>query len=1571
MSASTSYPYPCAMAAFPIACALLFAFGTAAHAQTETPPVVEEDGATTGPSAPDLTLTSGDRRAALSWTPPSDDGGSGIAKYQYRRKAGSGTFGAWTDIGDSSDSGASVGDETALTVKGLSNDTLYTFELRAVNEDGETGAAASETVTPTAPTGGICARTDAVRDAIVARIEAAHDCTQVTTAHLAKLRGNLKLKDKGISSLKAGDFASLSKLREIWLNNNQLTSLPSDLFDGLSALEILQLGGNQLDTLQSDVFNRLPALWWLDLSDNLLTRLSAGAFNGLPALEELVLGANQLSTLPVDLFDGLSALWFLDLEEAGLSTLPAEVFDGLPALEELNLEHNQLSDLPADVFDGLSSLTTLVLKENQLSNLPADLFDGLDSLKSLGLDQNRLSNLPTDVFDGLSSLTELTLMANQLTTLPEDVFDGLSSLYWISLPSNRLSTLPDGVFEGLSALGILEVQDNSVDPLVLNVSLERVGNNGFKATVPAGAAFTMTLPVSVENGSIDRGATTLTIPVGAVESGTVTVTRTVGTTAAVTADIGSSLPPPPPRNIGYALAKAPGLPLEVLPELPPALSVADARATEGRDNALVFMVTLDRSASGEVTVSYATSDWTAAAGEDYEAASGTLSFAAGETEKTVEVAVLEDAHDEGEETLAFALSGAAGATIADGEATGTVAPLPGICSRTEEVRDAIVARIEAAHDCTQVTAAHLAKLAGILNLGNKEIGSLKAGDFAGLAKLSEIWLGNNLLTTLPSDLFDGLSALWLLHLHDNQLSTLPTDVFEGLSGLEKLVLGTNQLSTLPVDLFDGLSGLWFLDLEGAGLSTLPTGVFDGLSALEELNLEHNQLSALPADVFDGLSSLTALSLKANQLSSLPEDVFDGLGSLSRLRLDQNQLASLPADVFDGLSSLAQLFLHMNQLASAGLPEDVFDGLSSLYRLQLRSNRLTALPDGLFEGLPGLEFLEVQDNSVDPMVLTASLERVGNNGFKATVPAGAAFTMTLPVSVANGTIDGGATTVRIPAGTVESGTLTVTRTAGTTAAVTADIGPSLPVPPHFHQGYELGKAAGLPREILPEIIPALSVSDASASEGEGVEFTVSLSAASGERVTVQYATSSGTAESGTDFTAASGTVTFGAGETSKTVSVPTADDSLDEEDETFTLTLSNPANATLGDAEAAGAIVDDDEPPPLTASFGDMPETHDGEDSFTFRVAFSEHFPISYKTLRDHAFEVTGGSVRKAERKRRGSNLRWTITVEPDSDGDVTIELPETTDCDATGAICTNDGRPLSHSLSATVDGPAASSVSNPAASSTGDARVEDDGAGRICSAPDVGEEMTPASLAAALWDDGHLNSAQLVALDRMGNGNGRYDLGDMLSWIARCQRGGPCCGGPGPAVGAEPPRTPPAAPASRRPAKVGRRRRRVHGSDQHRPVVPDDRAGGGSVTRWVRAAFLVLGGVTAAWGCGIGDAIVDPQGDAGSAAVVDPGPLEVQWTAPPQARDIGAMLVIEGPAIDSLQAPGLELIETDESTSTRREVVIAGALPHGAALRIWAPDRRDHAQYRVRLLQVAGEDYALQDPAAYGTAISR
>ena len=107
----------------------------------------------------------------------------------------------------------------------------------------------------------------------------------------------------------------------------------------------------------------------------------------------------------------------------------------------------------------------------------------------------------------------------------------------------------------------------------------------------------------------------------------------------------------------------------------PEVSVADARATEAAGATVAFQVSLSRAfttAAHRVTVDYATADGTAKAGADYTATSGTLTFAAGETSKTVNVPILDDSHDEGEETFVLRLSNASGARIGDGEATGTI-----------------------------------------------------------------------------------------------------------------------------------------------------------------------------------------------------------------------------------------------------------------------------------------------------------------------------------------------------------------------------------------------------------------------------------------------------------------------------------------------------------------------------------------------------------------------------------------------------------------------------------------------------------------------------------------------------------------------------------------------------------------------------------------------------------------------------------------------------------------------------------------------------------------------------------
>jgi parallel beta-helix repeat protein len=116
----------------------------------------------------------------------------------------------------------------------------------------------------------------------------------------------------------------------------------------------------------------------------------------------------------------------------------------------------------------------------------------------------------------------------------------------------------------------------------------------------------------------------------------------------------------------------------------------------------------------------------------------------------------------------------------------------------------------------------------------------------------------------------------------------------------------------------------------------------------------------------------------------------------------------------------------------------------------------------------------------------------------------------------------------------------------------------------------------------QTVPTLAIDDVTVTEGSAgttpAVFTVRLAPSSAQSVTVSYATANGTATAPADYGAASATLTFAAGQTTRTVTVNVVGDTAVEADETFTVTLSSPSGATLADAQAVGTISDDDAPP---------------------------------------------------------------------------------------------------------------------------------------------------------------------------------------------------------------------------------------------------------------------------------------------------------------------------------------------------------------------------------------------------------
>ncbi len=176
---------------------------------------------------------------------------------------------------------------------------------------------------------GICDRTEAVRDALVAAIASVNVCADVTTTQLAGVT-RLYLHNSSLTTLKAGDFDGLTALTTLNLNSNQLTSL--DMSNNTTLTE-LYLGSNQLTSL--------------DLSNN-------------TALKALNLNSNQLTSL--DLSNN-TALTHLYLEDNQLTSLD---LSNTTTLTELNLNSNQLTSLD---LSNNTALKVLYLEDNQLTSL--------------------------------------------------------------------------------------------------------------------------------------------------------------------------------------------------------------------------------------------------------------------------------------------------------------------------------------------------------------------------------------------------------------------------------------------------------------------------------------------------------------------------------------------------------------------------------------------------------------------------------------------------------------------------------------------------------------------------------------------------------------------------------------------------------------------------------------------------------------------------------------------------------------------------------------------------------------------------------------------------------------------------------------------------------------------------------------------------------------------------------------------------------------------------------------------------------------------------------------------------
>jgi hypothetical protein len=227
------------------------------------------------------------------------------------------------------------------------------------------------------------------------------------------------------------------------------------------------------------------------------------------------------------------------------------------------------------------------------------------------------------------------------------------------------------------------------------------------------------------------------------------------------------------------------------------------------------------------------------------------------------------------------------------------------------------------------------------------------------------------------------------------------------------------------------------------------------------------------------------------------------------------------------------------------------------------------------------------------------------------------------------------------------------------------------------GQSATKAVVYPVPALPK--PSASISGASAPEGNGsttLSFPVTLSASTPLPVSVSYATSNGTATSPADYASATGTVTFAPGETSKSITVTVVGDTANEPDETFTVALSNPVNATIATGTATGTIQNDDP----AAQPGHYLGKDSQNETWSFDVTPDGR---GLAGLTSGQINMSCSYAGQAVGTTSGGNFRLTGTIPIAQDGSFSASVNFTGDPNTTSDVFTIAGKFTNNTMSAT------------------------------------------------------------------------------------------------------------------------------------------------------------------------------------------------------------------------------------------------------------------------------------------------
>ncbi len=592
----------------------------------------------------------------------------------------------------------------------------------------------------------------------------------------------------------------------------------------------------------------------------------------------------------------------------------------------------------------------------------------------------------------------------------------------------------------------------------------------------------------------------------------------------------------------------------------PTVSIDSPTVTEGDSGTtnMTFTATLSAASVRQVTVAYAdATTGTATSGTDYTAiTAGTLTFAAGTTSQTFNVAVTGDATDEADETVVVSLSNPTNATIATATGTGTITDDDG---PTVSIDSPSVAEGDSGSTNLTFTATLSAASVQPVTVAYADAGTGTA--------------------------------------------TSGTDYTAITGGTLTFAAGTtSQTFNVAVtgDTTDEADETVVVTLSSPTNATISTANGTGTITNDDApTLSIDSPSVTEGD--SGSTNLTfTVTLSAASVRQVTVAWAEGTGGTATSGTDYTTITGGTLTFAAGTTS---------QTFSVAVTGDTTDETNETVVVTLSSPTNATIATGTGTGT-------ITDDDGPTLSIDSPSVAEGNSGstnltFTATLSAASVQPVTVAYADAGtGTATSGTdyttitgATLTFPAGTT-SQTFNVSVLGDATDEANETVVAALSSPTNATISTATGTGT-----ITDDDGPALSIDSPSVTEGNSgstnLTFTVTLSAASAQQVTVGYAdATTGTATSGTDYTAiTAGTLTFAVGATSQTFNVAVTGDATDEADETVVVTLSSPTNATISTATGTGTITDDDGPT-VSINSPSVAEGDSGSTDLTFTVTLS-------------------------------------------------------------------------------------------------------------------------------------------------------------------------------------------------------------------------------------------------------------------------------------------------------------------------------------------------------------------------------